>query len=268
MMACRPGSVQPFCTLDRVIPLIGVSTYVARVSWGGWERPGAVLPESYYELVASAGARPLLLPPLRTAPTGPGFGAAEVIALLDGLVLTGGGDVDPAAYGEIPSPEVAGVNAVRDESERALLAAALRAELPVLAVCRGLQILNVERGGTLHQHLPDVIGHDIHRRAPFVFGEVKVATEPDTLTSSVFGPSTVVRCSHHQAIDQLGAGLVATAHADDGVIEAVELSGAPFVLGVQWHPEEAGDPRPFAALVAAARDYQNGRPVPQPHPGQ
>ena len=264
-----PAGVRPTVLYaEPVIPLIGVSTYVAHVSWGGWERPAAVLPESYYELVASAGGRPLLLPPLRTAPSGPGFGAAEVIALLDGLVLTGGGDVDPAAYGEVPVPEVAGVNAVRDESERGLLAAALRVELPVLAVCRGCQILNVERGGTLHQHLPDVIGQDTHRRAPFVFGEVKVATEPDTLTSSVFGPSTVVRCSHHQAINRLGSGLTATARADDGVIEAVELSGMPFVLGVQWHPEEAGDLRPFAALVAAARHYHEGRTNPQPHAAQ
>jgi putative glutamine amidotransferase len=264
-----PAGVRPTVLYaGPVIPVIGVSTYVARVSWGGWERPGAVLPESYYELVASAGGRPLLLPPLRTAPSGPEFGADEVIALLDGLVLTGGGDVDPAAYGEAPAPEVVGVSAVRDGSERALLAAALRAGLPVLAVCRGLQILNVERGGTLHQHLPDVIGHDAHRRAPFVFGEVKVATEPETLTSSVFGPSTVVRCSHHQAINHLGSGLIATAHADDGVIEAVELSGLPFVLGVQWHPEEAGDERPFAALVAAARHHREGRANPRPDAGQ
>jgi gamma-glutamyl-gamma-aminobutyrate hydrolase PuuD len=258
-MASPPGRVQPFCTLDRVIPLIGVSTYVAKVSWGGWERPSAVLPESYYELVAAAGGRPLLLPPLRTAVSGPRFGAAEVIAHLDGLVLTGGGDVDPAAYGEAREPEVGGVNAVRDESERALLAAALAVDLPVLAVCRGCQILNVERGGTLHQHLPDVVGHDEHRTAPFVFGEVKVATEPGTLASAVFGSVTTARCSHHQAIKDLGPGLRATARADDGVIEAVELEGASFVLGVQWHPEEAGDPRPFAALVEAARRAHEGR---------
>jgi putative glutamine amidotransferase len=247
-----------------VIPLIGISTYVAKVTWGGWERPAAVLPQSYYELVASAGGRPVLLPPLRTAPSGPGFGAAEAIGRLDGLVLTGGGDVDPRAYGETPAPEVVGVNIVRDESERALLAAALEADLPVFAVCRGCQILNVERGGTLHQHLPEVIGHDGHRTAPYVFGEVKVVTEPETLTSSVFGATTTVRCSHHQAIRNLGSGLVATAHADDGVIEAVELAGATFVLGVQWHPEEAGDERPFAALVAAARRSYEQRSPSQP----
>ncbi len=235
-----------------MIPLIGISTYAAKVAWGGWERPSAVLPQSYYELVASSGGRPLLLPPLRTAPTGPSFGAEEVIALLDGLVLTGGGDVDPASYRETAAPEVVGVNPIRDESERALLAAALKVDMPVLAICRGCQILNVERGGTLHQHLPDIVGHDDHRRAPFVFGEVKVTTTPGSHASSIFGAATTVLCSHHQAIKDLGAGLVQTASADDGVAEAVELTGAHFVLGVQWHPEEAGDPRPFAALVAAA----------------
>jgi putative glutamine amidotransferase len=242
-----------------VVPLIGVSTYVARAAWGAWERPAAVLPQTYYELVASAGGRPLLLPPLKTAPAGPGFGAAEVIAALDGLILTGGGDVDPAAYGEAAEPEVGGVDPVRDGSEQALLAAALAVDMPVLAICRGLQILNTERGGTLHQHLPDIVGHDEHRHAPSVFGEVKVTTTPDTTTAAIFGAGTTVLCSHHQSIKSLGAGLTPTAFADDGVIEAVELAGAPFVVGVQWHPEEGGDQRPFAALVEAARAYRATR---------
>jgi putative glutamine amidotransferase len=241
------------------VPLIGVSTYVADTSWSSWERTSAVLPESYYELVASAGGRPLLLPPPRTAAGGPGSGATEVIAALDGLVLTGGGDVDPSAYGELADPTVGGVNPVRDQSERALLAAALQVDLPVLAICRGCQILNVELGGTLHQHLPDVIGSDTHRRAPLVFGEVQLATEPLSRASEIFGATPSVLCSHHQSIDRLGEGLVPTAHAGDGVIEAVELPAARFVLGVQWHPEEGGDVRPFAALVAAAASYREAR---------
>jgi putative glutamine amidotransferase len=242
-----------------VIPLIGVTTYVARAAWGSWERPAAILPESYYELVAAAGARPVLLPPLRTAESGPRFGAAEVVAALDGLVLTGGGDVDPSTYGEAALDAVGGVNPVRDESERALLAAALALQLPVLAICRGCQILNVELGGTLHQHLPDVVGHDGHRRAPSVFDKVEVTTQPGTRTAAVFGPGPTVLCSHHQAIDALAQGLVPTARAGDGVIEAVELAGADFVLGVQWHPEESGDERPFASLVEAARSYHERR---------
>ena len=149
-----------------VIPLVGVTTYVADARWGGWERRAAVLPDNYFELVAAAGGRPLLLPPPKEASGGPGAGAEEVVAVLDGLVLTGGGDVSPDAYGEEAAPEVAGVDPVRDESERALLAAALRVDLPVLAICRGCQVLNVHLGGTLHQHLPDEVGHEDHRPRP------------------------------------------------------------------------------------------------------
>jgi gamma-glutamyl-gamma-aminobutyrate hydrolase PuuD len=236
------------------VPLIGVSTYVANTRWGGWERRAAVLPESYFELVAAAGGRPMLLPTPGTAPGGPGQGADEVIAVLDGLVLTGGGDVDPLAYGEEPEPEVAAVDTTRDAGERALLRAALRADLPVLAICRGCQVLNVELGGTLHQHLPHVVGHADHRTAPYVFGDVDVETEPGSIAAEVFGQTDTVRCSHHQAIRDLGRGLVATARTHDGVVEAVELPGSRFVLGVQWHPEEPGDQRPFDALVKAARD--------------
>ncbi len=239
-----------------MLPLIGVSTYVADVAWASWERRAAVLPESYFELVAAAGGRPLLLPPPGSAPGGPAAGAAEVIAVLDGLVLTGGGDVDPAAYGDEPAPEVGGVDANRDASERALLAAALEADMPVLAICRGCQVLNVYLGGTLHQHLPDVVGNLDHRRAPMVFEDVDVTTVPGTRTASVFGPTTTVRCSHHQAIRDLGRDLAVTARAGDGVVEAVELPSARFVLAVQWHPEEAMDQRPFDALVQAARDYK------------
>jgi len=271
MLASPPVIVQPVCTLGRVTPtndggrrvtpLIGVTTYVVDASWGSWERRAAVLPASYFELVAAAGGRPLLLPPTSAAPDGPGAAADEAVAVLDGLVLTGGGDVDPLAYGEEPAPEVAGVDLARDESERALLSAALRLDLPVLAICRGCQVLNVELGGTLHQHLPHVVGHTEHRSAPYVFGDVEVATLPGSVTASVFGATPVVRCSHHQAIRDLGPGLVATASTADGVVEAVELSSARFVLGLQWHPEEGGDQRPFDALVEAARAYGAGRSV-------
>jgi putative glutamine amidotransferase len=260
----RAAGERPACRysgLVQSIPLIGVSTYVADARWGSWERRAAVLPESYFELVASAGGRPMLLPPATTAPGGPGAGADEVIEVLDGLVLTGGGDVDPAAYGEEAAPEVNGVNAVRDGSERALLEAALRVDMPVLAICRGCQVLNVELGGTLHQHLPDVIGHLAHRSAPYVFGDVEVETEPGSLAARVFGDAPTVRCSHHQAIRDLGRGLVSTARTTDGVVEAVELPSAAFVLGVQWHPEEGRDQRPFDALVEAARAYRGDRSV-------
>ena len=165
------------------------------------------------------------------------------------------------AYGEEPDPEVGGVDRNRDASERALLAAALEADMPVLAICRGCQVLNVYLGGTLHQHLPDVVGNLDHRSAPMVFGDVDVATVPGTMTAAVFGAGTTVRCSHHQAIRDLGRGLVVTARAGDGVVEAVELPSARFVLAVQWHPEEGMDQRPFDALVRAARAYREERSV-------
>jgi putative glutamine amidotransferase len=261
MLTAPRASVQPVCTLGIVIPLVGVSTYVADVAWGSWERRAAVLPESYFELVAAAGARPLLLPPPSSAPGGPGAGAAEVIAVLDGLVLTGGGDVDPAAYGEVPDHEVGGVDPNRDASERALLAAALDADVPVLAICRGCQVLNVSLGGTLHQHLPDVVGNVDHRRQPMLFEEVEVETVPGTTAASVFGAGTTVLCSHHQAVRDLGRDLVVTARAGDDVVEAVELPSARFVLAVQWHPEEAMDQRPFDALLDAARAHMAERSV-------
>ena len=130
--------------------------------------------------------------------------------MLDGLVLTGGGDVDPAAYGEEADPEVGGVDPNRDASERALLAAALEADLPVLAICRGCQVLNVFLGGTLHQHLPDVVGNVDHRRQPMHFEDVEVETVPGTTAASVFGARTTVLCSHHQAVRDLGRGLAVT----------------------------------------------------------
>ncbi len=243
----------------RPIPLVGLSTYVVDARWSTWERRSATLPASYFELVAAAGGRPLLLPPPTTAVGGPGAGADEVIAVLDGLVLTGGGDVDPQVYGEEVGPETGGIDPARDESERALLDAALRADLPVLAICRGCQVLNVLLGGTLHQHVPDVVGNLDHRSAPLEFGDVDVETVPGTTTAAVFGPVTTVLCSHHQAIAELGRGLEVTARAGDGVVEAVEMPAARFVLGVQWHPEEGMDRRPFDALVAAARAYRAER---------
>jgi putative glutamine amidotransferase len=263
MLTALPATVQREAHryAGAVLPLIGISTYVADVAWASWERRAAVLPASYFELVAAAGGRPLLLPPASTGPGGPEAGAAEVIAVLDGLVLTGGGDVDPAAYGEEPDPEVGGVDPNRDASERALLAAALEADLPVLAICRGCQVLNVFLGGTLHQHLPDVVGNVDHRRQPMLFEDVEVQTVPGTTAASVFGAGTTVLCSHHQAVRDLGRGLAVTARAGDGVVEAVELPSARFVLAVQWHPEEAMDQRPFDALLNAAREYREERSV-------
>src|SRR5580700_10309010 len=187
-------------------PLVGVTTYRQDAAWGPWQRAAAVLPTSYVDCVAAAGGRPLLLAPSEGA-GGEDASAADVVGALDALVLVGGGDVDPACYGAAPHPATAGVNRRRDDHELALLDAALRADRPVLAICRGLQLLNVHLGGTLVQHVPDVVGHSGHQPAVGCFGPVEVRIEAGTLLSKAMGESGTVRCSHHQAVDRLADGL-------------------------------------------------------------
>lgn len=239
-----------------VRPVIGLSSYAEPARWAAWDAPAALLPLSYAAGIAAAGGVPALLPPV------PGIAAA--VGRLDGLVLTGGGDIDPARYGAARHPRTGPASAARDQAELDLLAAALAAGLPVLGICRGLQLLNVARGGTLHQHLADLgaAGDAGHTPRPGTFGSHPVRVAPGSLLAGILGgvvpgdqPLTVPT-AHHQAIDRLGAGLTATAWAADGIVEAAELTGAgqhPFVLAVQWHPEEGDDPRLFRALVAAAR---------------
>jgi putative glutamine amidotransferase len=231
------------------VPIVGVTTYRQQASWGAWDRPAAVLPASYVDTVAAAGGSPVLLPPYENA-TAVGR-AASIVTRLDALVLVGGGDVDPGRYGQEPHPATSGVDPGRDASEFDLLGAALDADLPVLAICRGMQVLNVYLGGTLVQHVPDVVGHEGHRPAQGCFGAVEVITEAGSMVAKILGERAIVRCSHHQAIDVMGRGLVVTARSLDGLIEAVELPEARFVVGVQWHPEEDLDQRPFRALLDA-----------------
>jgi gamma-glutamyl-gamma-aminobutyrate hydrolase PuuD len=233
----------------RAVPLVGVTTYSERAAWGAWDRAAALLPDTYVQSVVRAGGRPVLLPPTGDEDV---RDAAAVIDALDAVVLVGGGDVDPARYGQGAHATTAGVDARRDAAELALVAAALDAGTPILAICRGMQVLNVHLGGTLCQHLPDVLGTDAHRPAAGCFADVAVHSEPGSLAAKVLGERTTVRCSHHQALDDVGAGLVVTSRAADGVVEAVELPSAQFVLGVQWHPEEELDLRLFQALVEAA----------------
>jgi putative glutamine amidotransferase len=233
-------------------PLVGVTTYRQDASWGPWQRPAAVLPVSYVDCVAEVGGRPLLLPPSE-GPGGDDASAADVVAVLDALVLVGGGDVDPGRYGAVPHPVTSGVNRRRDDNEFALLGAALDAGIPVLAICRGMQVLNVHLGGTLVQHVPDSVGHAGHQPEVGCFGTIEVRIEPGSRLAKTLPDSVTVRCSHHQAVDRLGRGLVATAWAPDGVVEGVELSSAAFVVGVEWHPEQDGDVSLFEALVRSAR---------------
>ena len=225
--------------------MVGITTYVERARWGPWDRDAALLPDSYVAAVFAAGGAPVLLPPLPD-------GADTVVEALDGLLLSGGADVDPALYGRDPHEATDRPRTDRDRWERALLEGALDRDLPVLAVCRGLQVLNVALGGTLHQHLPEVCGHERHRPVPGTYGTTAVRTVWGSKLAEIIGEVAEVPCHHHQAIDSLGAGLWATATAGDGTIEAVERHGGGWVLGVQWHPEDGADPRVFDAFVAEA----------------
>jgi putative glutamine amidotransferase len=237
-------------------PVIGLSCYAEPARWAAWQAPAALLPANYLDHVTEAGGIPVLLPPV------PGIAAS--LARLDGLILTGGGDLDPAGYGARQHPRTSRVSPERDQAELELLADALAAGLPVLGVCRGMQLLNVARGGTLCQHLPDGTGH---APTPGTFGRHRVRLAAGSQIASILSPGDgtagaelTVPTAHHQAIDRLGDGLTATAWSADGVIEAVELAPGPgrhpFTLAVQWHPEAGDDPRLISALVAAAAGGQ------------
>jgi len=227
-------------------PLIGLTTYRERAVTGVWDTEFALLHQVYVDAVARAGGVPVLLPPQE-------HGADEAIEGVDALMLTGGSDVDPERYQQRPHAHSTVVRPWRDDWELRLLARAVAADLPVLGVCRGAQLLNVALGGTLDQHLPDSLGHQRHCPAPGVFGRTRVTLSPGSVLAAVLGPTAAVSCYHHQAIDKLAPELTASGWSDDDVVEAVELPGHRFVVGVQWHPEQDGDDlRLFAALVAAA----------------
>lgn len=228
-------------------PVIGVTSYAERARWGLWDTTASLLPYAYVRALTAAGALPVLLPPV------PDVTAA--LTRLDGLVLVGGSDVNPGRYGADRHPRTDDPRDFRDTAELALAAAALDAGLPLLGVCRGLQVLNVLRGGTLHQHLPDLVGHDGHSPTPGGFGTHRVRVEPGSRLAKILGgEEQTVPTNHHQGIDRLGAGLVTAARSDDDIVEAVEVEDHPFALAVQWHPEAAPDPSLFHALATAAAE--------------
>lgn len=228
-------------------PVIGITCYVEPARFTVWEMTTALLPYAYVEQVARAGGQPVILPPIGDP--------AGLVDRLDGLIVAGGGDLNPAAYGAAPHESTGHVRDFRDHAELALVRAALDRDLPFLGICRGLQVLNVALGGTLIQHVPEVIGGTGHAPAPGVYGRSPVHVDAESrLAAALGGRSTVtVGHYHHQAIHRLGTGLHATAWAADGILEAAELPDRAFVLGVQWHPEAGDDPALFEALVAAAR---------------
>lgn len=228
-------------------PRIGITTYLERSAFTIWDIPSAVLPREYVDAVVRSGGVPVLLPPV------PPDLAPAALRGLDGLLLSGGADVDPARYGEPAHPETGGLRPDRDGFEFALLRAALAADVPVLGVCRGAQVLNAALGGTLDQHVPDTVGHDGHRPELGVFGQHIVRLDSGSAVGALLGREVKVRCHHHQALGRVADGLRVAGRAEDGTVEAVEAPGAGFVLGVQWHPEhEPGDDRLVAALVRAA----------------
>ncbi|MEV8100366.1 gamma-glutamyl-gamma-aminobutyrate hydrolase family protein [Kitasatospora sp. NPDC085879] len=235
-------------------PLIGLTTYLADAQWGEWELPAALLPAAYTSCLQAAGGRAVLLPP--DAPEA----AADVVGRLDAIVLTGGEDLDPALYGAQPHPCTGPPVRERDQWERAVLAAALARDMPVLGVCRGMQLMNVHAGGTLIQHLPDTLGHNGHNPHEGHFFSHPVTTVPGTRIGALLPATSQVATHHHQAVDSLGTGLVVAARAEDGTVEAIESTRHRFAVGVQWHPEMAFASAVVYALVAAATSTANAGP--------
>ncbi len=233
-------------------PVIGITTYAQEASWGVWRLPAALIPLAYVEAVEQAGGRPVLVPPSEE-------GVEETIHALDGIVFSGGADVDPAHYGADAHPETDSPQAQRDAGELALLRSALERDLPVLAVCRGFQLLNVARGGDLVQHLPEAVGHDAHKEIPGTFSRHPVDVKEGTRLASLIGARSDVASHHHQALGQVGEGLAETAWAQDGTLEAVEDPSRRFAVGVQWHPEAGEDQALFEGLVREARAYRAAR---------
>ena len=234
-------------------PLIGVTTYVEDAQWGHWQLEAALIPYDYVRGLERAGARVLLVPP-------DADGVEETLDALDGLVFSGGNDLDPQSYGAAQHPETNGTKPERDRGELALLNGALARDMPTLAVCRGLQVLNVARGGDLVQHLPEQVGHEEHRAVKGTFSDHGVKVDDTSRLGSVIGSEVpTVKSHHHQGLGRVGDGLQETAWADDGTVEAVEDPDKRFAVGVLWHPEAGDDTKLFEALVAEARAYREDK---------
>ena len=232
-------------------PIVGLTTYLTRAAWAAWQLDAALLPASYVRSVVGAGGVPLLVPP--------GADIEGTLGAVDGLVFSGGSDLDPSLYGADAHPETLGVIRERDDFELALMQAALARDVPMLAICRGSQVLNVALGGDLEQHVPDRVGTLLHREVPGVFSDHGVEVEPRSRLAAIIGDGHDVKSSHHQGFGRVGDGLTVSARAPDGTIEALEAPSRRFALGVLWHPEEGEDLALFEALVAEAAEYRAAR---------
>jgi len=245
--------------MDSYRPAIGITTSLTQASYGVWDQPSAVLPAGYITEVRRAGGLALMVAPEPELIAEPD----ELLHRLDGLILSGGVDVDPESYGAEPHPETKGCTPERDAFELSLIRRAAELDLPVLGVCRGMQVLNVAFGGTLIQHLPDAFGHEDHRRVPGNFDEADhdVRLVPDSLAAAAAGELLhTTKSHHHQGVDEVGEGLIVTGtSAIDDLIEAIEMPERRFVLGVQWHPEADERSRVIGALVQAAAEYRDAR---------
>jgi putative glutamine amidotransferase len=238
-------------------PLIGLTAYREPACWGPWDEPADLLPASYARSVVRAGGLPVLLPPA------PLSAARGLVARLQGLVITGGADVEPGRYGARPDPNTGPPRPDRDGWELALVQAAMERDLPVLGICRGMQVLNVALGGTLVQHLPDRVGSDAHCPQPGVHGRHPVRISGSGRVQRAMGDAAVVATYHHQAIDRPGAGLEPVGWSEDGTIEAVEHRDCAWLVGVQWHPEVIDGAKLFGQFLQACQVgcHAAGEPV-------
>jgi putative glutamine amidotransferase len=235
-------------------PVIGICAAIEQARWRAWSALADVLPRSYSNAIQTAGGMAVMLPADDATAERP----EELLGLLDGLILAGGTDVDPASYGARPHPETGDTRPERDRFELALAHLALEEDMPLLAICRGMELLNVACGGTLEQHLERL---DVHRHTPGQFSDHEVRLEPGSLAARASGGERVsVRSTHHQGLDELGEGLVASGWSEpDGLIEAVEHPGRSFALGVLWHPEEDSGSGILSSFVDAVRSEVGAR---------
>jgi putative glutamine amidotransferase len=229
-------------------PVVGITTYLTRAAWGAWNLEAALIPADYVHAVERSGGSPVLVPP--------GAEVEVTLDVVDGLIFSGGSDLDPELYGDRPHPETNGVVRERDDFELRLMRAALARDLPVLAICRGSQVLNVALGGGIEQHVPDRVGNDVHKETSGVFAEHDVEVVPGTRLGSLLGGRHDVKSHHHQGFGELGQGLREAARAPDGTVEALEDPSRRFTLGVLWHPEAGEDGALFDALVGQAAEYR------------